>query len=282
MMNLLIATAAASAGSPWMGFLGKLHPGIVHFPIALLSVAAFFEVLQILRKRREPMPGTLPLVWIAALNAVLASLFGWFLQEYESTEGAAMSYHKWLGFASTGVAVAAALLAFKVKNSAAALLALRIALILGAALVLVTGYLGGELVFGENHIFSVFRKKDASKHLPDDKPLLIPAAGKVDFVNDIAPIIKNDCFKCHGGEKVKGKLKLNTKALAMEGGESGKAILPGKPSISKFYTSLLDPDEDVLMPPPKEKARPTKEQIEKVRKWIEEGADWPDGFEFKK
>ena len=68
----------------------------------------------------------------------------------------------------------------------------------------------------------------------------------------------------------------------MEGGESGKAILPLKPSISKFYTSLVDPDEDVVMPPPKEKARPSKEQIERVRKWIEEGADWPDGIEFKK
>ena len=90
------------------------------------------------------------------------------------------------------------------------------------------------------------------------------------------------CFKCHGGEKVKGKFKLNTKALAMEGGESGKAINPGKPTLSKFYTSLIDPDEDILMPPPKEKARPSKEQIERVKKWIEEGADWPEGFEFKK
>ena len=81
---------------------------------------------------------------------------------------------------------------------------------------------------------------------------------------------------------MKGKFKLNTKALAMEGGESGKAILPGKPTLSKFYTSLIDKDEDVLMPPPKEKTRPSKEQIEKVRLWIEQGADWPDGVEFKK
>jgi hypothetical protein len=109
-----------------------------------------------------------------------------------------------------------------------------------------------------------------------------PAADKVDFAKDIAPMIQAACFKCHGGEKVKGKFKLNTKKDAFEGGESGKAILPGKPTISKFYTSLIDPDEDILMPPPKEKVRPSKDQIEKVRKWIEQGADWPDGFEFKK
>jgi hypothetical protein len=44
----------------------------------------------------------------------------------------------------------------------------------------------------------------------------------------------------------------------------------------------LEKDNDDLMPPVKEKARPTKEQIERVKKWIEEGAEWPDGFEFKK
>jgi uncharacterized membrane protein len=282
MMDLLLASVAASDKSPWIGFLGKLHPGIVHFPIALLSVAAFFEVLQILKKKPEPMGGTLPLVWLAALNAVLASLFGWALEEYEGVEGATFNLHKWIGLGATGVAVVAALLSLKAKSSSGALLGLRISVILGSCLVLATGYFGGDLVFGENHIFKVFSKKATSKAVdPGPGPLLTPT-GKIDFVNDIAPIIKNDCFKCHGGEKVKGKLKLNTKALAMEGGESGKAILPGKPSFSKFYTSLLDPDEDILMPPPKEKIRPTKEQIEKIRKWIEEGADWPDGFEFKK
>ena len=115
------------------------------------------------------------------------------------------------------------------------------------------------------------------------KPLFIPVpVGRVDFTKEIAPIIKDMCFKCHGGEKVKGKFKLNTRELAMAGGESGKAILPLKPAISKFYTSMFDADEDILMPPPKEKTRPSKEQIERVKKWIEEGAEWPDGFEFKK
>jgi uncharacterized membrane protein len=282
MMDLVLASVAASDKSPWIGFLGKLHPGIVHFPIALLSVAAFFEVLQILKKKREPMGGTLPLVWLAAVNAVLASLFGWALEEYEGVEGATFALHKWIGLGATGVAVVAALLALKAKTSPGALLGLRISVILGSGLVLATGYFGGELVFGDNHIFNVFRKKETSKAVDNGPGPLLTPTGKIDFVKDIAPIIQADCFKCHGGEKVKGKLKLNTKVLAMGPSESGKPILPGKPAISKFYTSLIDPDEDVLMPPPKEKARPTKEQIEKVRKWIEEGAEWPDGFEFKK
>jgi hypothetical protein len=82
---------------------------------------------------------------------------------------------------------------------------------------------------------------------------------------------------------VKGKFKMNTKALAMEGGDSGKEILPGKPELSKFYKALtLDANDDDLMPPKKEKLRPSKEQIERIRKWIEQGAEWPNGYEFKK
>jgi uncharacterized membrane protein len=287
MQHFLLAAAEKSAVK---GFLGALHPGVVHFPIALLAVGALFEILQILRKKKEPAPGTQALAFLAAAAAVPATLFGFMLADYEGSEGKLIDLHQWLGVSSTIVAVIAALAAIKAKSSSAALGALRVALIVGAGLVLATGYIGGELVFGEGHLFKFFSAKAEPKTPepppPDKKaPLLNPAkpvADKVDFAKDIAPVIKDMCFKCHGGEKVKGKFKLNTKKDAMDGGESGKAILPGKPTLSKFYTSLTDKDEDVLMPPPKEKVRPSKEQIEKVRLWIEQGAEWPEGVEFKK
>ena len=284
MMHLFIAAAEKSA---FKGFLGALHPGVVHFPIALLAVAAFFEILQILRKKKEPAPGTPALAYLAAAAAVPATFFGFMLADYEGAEGKLVDLHQWLGVSSTIVAVAAALLALKAKTSAGCLTGLRIALIVGSGLVLATGYIGGELVFGEAHLFKFFKTEAKAEplRLPDKKdPLLTPtSADKVDFAKDIAPIIKDMCFKCHGGEKVKGKFKLNTKKEAMDGGESGKEILPGKPTLSKFYTSLtLEKDNDDLMPPIKEKTRPTPEQIEKVKKWIEQGADWPDGLEFKK
>jgi hypothetical protein len=246
------------------------------------------------RKRAEPTGGTLPLVGLAAVSAVVATLFGWALEEYDGVEGSTFGLHKWVGIGATVVSVLAALMAFKAKSSRGALVGMRLALFLGAALVGGTGYLGGELVFGENHILGVFKKRPAPA--PEPKPAIftpVPTkpdpkgdpllkADKVSFEKEIQPIIRDMCFKCHGGEKVKGKFKLNTQALAMEGGESGKAINPGKPTLSKFYTMLIDPDEDVVMPPPKEKVRPSKEQIERVKLWIEQGADWPDGIEFKK
>jgi uncharacterized membrane protein len=275
MMHLLLAAAEKSA---FQGFLGALHPGIVHFPIALMSAGALFETLQILRKKKEPAPGTQALAWLAAAAAVPASFFGFMLADYGGSEGGLIELHKWTGVGSTVFAVAAALAAFKARSSSAALAGLRASLILGTALVLFTGFLGGELVFGEGHLWKFFQAPP-----PPKVDVALPVSEKVDFTQEIAPIIRDMCFRCHGGEKVKGKFKMTTKALAMEGGDSGKEILPGKPSLSKFYTSLtLDPKDEDLMPPKKEKLRPSKEQIERVRKWIEQGADWPDGVEFKK
>jgi len=299
MMHLTMMAAEKSA---MKGLLGAFHPGIVHFPIALLAVAALVETVLILKKRREPWAGTPVLAYLAAASSVPASLFGFILADYGGNEGEMVDLHKWLGVAGTVAALAAAGCAVKARTCFPSLVGLRLSLILGAGLVGGAGYMGGEMVFEKDHILKHWRRLIGSEpvartevtNTPDrtvktekteEKPLLkvsAPPSDKVDFVKDVAPMIQATCFKCHGGEKVKGKFKLNTKKDAFEGGESGKAINPGKPAISKFYTSLVDPDEDVLMPPPKEKTRPTKEQIEKVRKWIEQGADWPDGFEFKK
>jgi len=281
MMHLILAAPEKSA---FKCFLGALHPGIVHFPIALLAAAALLEVLQVLRKKKEPHTATAALTYLAAAAAIPATFFGFMLADSEGAEGKLVDLHQWLGVASTVVALAAAACTWKSKTSPGALLGLRIALILGSGLVLGTGYVGGELVFGENHLFKCFGKEPAKTEppIPPEKAPL-PSPENVDFVKEIAPLIKDLCFKCHGGEKVKGKFKLNTKKDAMDGGESGKEILPHKPSLSKFYTSLVaEKDSDDLMPPIKEKARPTKDQIERIRKWIEQGADWPDGYEFKK
>jgi hypothetical protein len=112
----------------------------------------------------------------------------------------------------------------------------------------------------------------------------MPAGSRVDFVADIAPILKRSCFSCHGGEKSgkngKGGLKLSTKALAMKGGDGGACIVPEDPAKSSFYTLLLEEAPDKRMP---EKAAPLPHaEIQKIRKWIEQGAEWPEGFELKK
>jgi len=96
---MTITTLASTEVSPWIGLFGSFHPGIVHFPIGLLTAAAILEAWQILRKKPGLSPATPALVLIAALAAPPASLFGFLLAESTGTEGATLNLHKWLGLA---------------------------------------------------------------------------------------------------------------------------------------------------------------------------------------
>src|SRR5579872_4007992 len=102
-----------------------------------------------------------------------------------------------------------------------------------------------------------------------------PQQAPVDFDRDIRPIFKASCLKCHGGEgKAKGQLRLDQKAAAFRGGAGGKAIVPGKSSESPLYKLLVDADEDVRMP--QKAPRLGEAQIGMIRRWIDEGARWPE------
>jgi formylglycine-generating enzyme required for sulfatase activity/mono/diheme cytochrome c family protein len=111
-------------------------------------------------------------------------------------------------------------------------------------------------------------------------PLSGFAAAKVDFAENIKPILEATCLSCHGSEKPKGGLRLDTRAHALQGGEKGAAIAPGDPKKSPLYTStILPPGHDDIMPP---KGDPlTKEQTELLRQWIEQGALWPENLALK-
>jgi mono/diheme cytochrome c family protein len=104
------------------------------------------------------------------------------------------------------------------------------------------------------------------------------AAQAPDFKKDIAPILEASCVKCHNETKKKGKLNMATKEGFEKGGEDGKLVEPGKPDDSALIKVILLPeDHDDAMPPKDKAPRPTKEQIETLKKWITDGAKWTDG-----
>ena len=103
------------------------------------------------------------------------------------------------------------------------------------------------------------------------------AADTGNFVRDIKPILELHCVKCHGPERPKGGLRLDTLAGASQGGDNGTVLVPGKPAMSKLYTSTIQaPDADDVMPPKKE-PKLNKVQTDSIKSWIEQGAKWPDG-----
>ena len=108
------------------------------------------------------------------------------------------------------------------------------------------------------------------------------AADAVDFQRQIKPLLEANCLSCHGSEKPKGKLRLDTRAGALKGGDSGPALVAGKPGESRLYASTVLPaDHDDLMPPANKGGPLSKAQTELLRSWIEQGAKWPDDVTLK-
>jgi hypothetical protein len=99
-------------------------------------------------------------------------------------------------------------------------------------------------------------------------------ADRVDFVRDVRPILRDHCLSCHSASKKKGQLRLDARSAAMRGGLGGKAIIPGKAAESPLYKLLVETDEDARMPQ-KAPALPG-DKIELLRRWIDQGAPWPD------
>ena len=101
------------------------------------------------------------------------------------------------------------------------------------------------------------------------------AEAKVDFAKDIQPILQNTCLKCHGPEKQKGKLRLDTREAALKGGKGGPSIVAGDPTKSDLIhrVSLPKSDDDFM---PSEGEPLTKAQIDLLTAWIKEGAVWPE------
>ena len=128
----------------WPKYFGRFHPIAVHFPIALLTIAALAEMLA--RIRREPH--LLQTAWfcfaLGALSCIPAAVLGWIHAENTSHKGDDLFWHRWLGVAVT--VLACAVLAFGRRAPKWRLPAL----LLIAGLVGIVGHYGGYLSFGRD------------------------------------------------------------------------------------------------------------------------------------
>ena len=101
------------------------------------------------------------------------------------------------------------------------------------------------------------------------------AQDKIDFVLNIKPIFENHCVSCHGPEKAES-FRIDDREDALFYVEP-----EGSPNAeeSDLFLCLESEDEEELMPPPDENNPLSENQIQLVKAWINQGADWPEGIE---
>src|SRR5436853_1939052 len=101
------------------------------------------------------------------------------------------------------------------------------------------------------------------------------AQDSVEFQRDIRPILSNKCFKCHGPALQEAGLRLDDRDRATR----RKAIVPGKPGDSKVIQRVLRADDE-RMPPPEVGQRLKPAQVEILKRWIAQGAEYTPHYAY--
>jgi hypothetical protein len=105
----------------------------------------------------------------------------------------------------------------------------------------------------------------------------LAAASDVDFVKEIKPILEKSCLKCHGPEKPKGGLRLDTLEGLTKGAKSGKVLVAGNAEESRLYEVVtLEKDDPDRMPNEGEPLNKLEQEL--LKDWINQGAKWPDNL----
>jgi hypothetical protein len=98
----------------------------------------------------------------------------------------------------------------------------------------------------------------------------------VDFNRDIRPILSESCYQCHGPDhnKLKADLRLDTRNGLFRSADGSTVVVPGKPEASELLVRITAEDDETRMPPPKAGKSLTPVQVDRIKRWIQQGAVW--------
>lgn len=292
-----MALAIASASLAWMVLLqfvlpppgnaprtalliGRFHPLVVHLPIGLLLLLSLSEVLGF--RRRVPPLGqaTVATLWLTALGAVGAYSVGLLLSMEGGYDVSLVRLHQRLA-AAVVVGSFTTLIAWlhtaRSLERGRARWVYRVAL--GATtLTLGAGaHFGGSLTHGSTFLTEYLPGKpggNSSGHMT----MSSNSSGSKDaskrnvFDAVIAPILAQKCTGCHGAEKSKNRLRLDSLAAIEKGGKGGPVVVPGNAAKSPLALRPALPIEDERHMPPEGKPQLTANELAVVRLWIDAGA----------
>jgi len=239
----------------WVQPLGRMHPLILHFPVAFISLLV---ILNLLKKQLDAISFekiNLFLLFLTSLSTTIATLMG-LLLSLEETGSELMILHKWIGI-SISFMIYGLVVFYKHKTFFKALLYLSFTSVIFA------GHYGAGLTHGTNFI---------------TEPIISAYKPKQDLNSSvynffIQPILDKKCTSCHNDQKLKGNLNLSSLKAISEGGKNGPLWLAHQPEKSNFIERLNLPLEHKKHMPPNGKPQLTQKEIELIKVWIQQGVN---------
>lgn len=248
-------------------YLGNFHPLFIHLPIGILSV---FLIIGLFVSRDKLLDALLiikMMLLISALSATVSSISGYVLSNSGSYDVQLISFHRWSGI---GLTILNWIIYFKIDY----LLKISVRIYrssFGVVLIalILTGHAGGSLTHGSDFL-----------NPPSPAQWFDSGAGEQNHItiNSTAfeatsAIMAKKCFVCHGKNKQKAELRLDSRESIRIGGENG-VILAENAMESLLIKSLLLPLDDENHMPPKERKQLSESEINFLSWWVDQGADF--------
>lgn len=99
----------------------------------------------------------------------------------------------------------------------------------------------------------------------------------VDYLRQVKPLLAKRCVRCHGPDKQKSDLRVDSGKALLAGGKVGPAVIPGKGEKSPLVQAILGTSNDIVAMPPIGEGEPlSDDEAALIRRWIDEGAKFPD------
>jgi uncharacterized membrane protein/mono/diheme cytochrome c family protein len=274
----------------WLwNFLGRLHPLAVHFPVSLLLIAALLELFTFKNFRSKLRPGINILLAGGVAAAFVSVVFGLLLARSGDYGKDILSLHQWTSITTTILGATSLFFLYRIykKKDIKLIKPYRVILILAGVGVSVAGHLGAALTHGTDYLSSTLPWSDDYEAVPDKKfdfasykndTVKLNKKEEMELNVQVRSILAHNCYKCHGPEKIKGELRLDSKKLIFKGGEDGPVIVPGDLAKSDLYRRISLPANHKDVMPAKGK-KLSEGDIATIKFWIEKGAPWPDGID---
>ncbi len=258
LLLLAIYSEASKTNDVFLWF-GKLHPLVLHFPIVLgIAIVIYFLFFQ--NKPLEEETEKLFLVG-NALMASMVALLGLFLSKQDAYDTDTLNLHKWGGLS---IALISWLLIYikKLATNYKKIIALGYLLVL-----LFFTHQGALLTHGENALSIPMPAAVVEEVKTVDSSLTV-------YEKAIAPILAQKCVSCHGPDKVKGQLQLQSPELIIKGGKNGSILNGIQNEEAQIIQRIHLPNADEKHMPPDGKLQLTLEELTLLNKWVKAGGNF--------
>jgi uncharacterized membrane protein len=253
-------------------FLGHFHPLLVHLPIGGLVLIGVLELLARFTRWKDAAQNGRAILGFVCATGLISVLCGLMLEKAGGYEPQLLKWHRAAGLGVAGVSVITLLFRHLEWRCT-----YRVCLATAVLLLVIAGHSGGSITHGREFL-TQYAPVSVRAFLGESRPGQTEVEGTCSpmerpvFTGIIEPILLERCQSCHGAEKHKGDLRLDTLEGLLRGGQDGPVVKAGQATDSPLVQSMLSPlDADGHMPP-EDHPQPSAEEISLIEWWINKGA----------